>query len=1038
MIEQEERRQMQASKLINELRNIPFKSLQYLLLKNYLDPTFETVLSELSQQKQKAEASRNFRQIQSISLLSEFFKISRDKGVDNALWGVNHDKSALVNLIPHNVKRALSKIKKNSKNQDISKEIHQIKELLNTAEIQKIPIVLGECQYYLGTLLSRQNDNKAENIEQAISCYCLAQKVLTKNSFPLYWAQIQNDLGVAYFDRLVGDPSENINKAFLCYVRALRVRTRKALPYLWAQTKHNQGLAFRTLAKLTNNYSSTMDASIRCFRNALKFRTQEKFPIDWAKTTYNLAFSYSEATSRDRGKNIEDAITCLHEAERVYTRKFFKLDWSMLQNILGNSYQQRIVGVREKNLDAAIKCYKKALGIRTADNFPILRSNTLLNLGIAYLDHIYKNQVTHQEKAIECYQEAILLRNGEANPFYQATLLHNFSLIYKDRIKGIPSENLGKALELATSALNILQETPWLIDKVRIKETIGHIYNKFYSITGDAAAFERATSYYKEALYLKTPDAFPSDSRSIYIELGNLYIQNKDYLEAFRVFESAEAADKNATNNAILDQSIKHEFTFGSQLYFNASWCLAKLGRYKDSLEWLEKGKCRSLSEVIALSRFQEAITTPQLKVKCEALLGKLNALRTQRISTCSNADELRKTWNKLKDLVSTFYPDFDSETQTLETVSCILQDESVAIIEYNITKWGTVVFILFKKEGSVQVETKFVEEFTLSKLEAITVEWFKKYKKFKHSRYPTKIEITAWGNYISNLVQLRLSKLLPPIITRKSAIDACKLRRFILIPHLSLHLFPLHLFCDYTADGKEQEYSVSYAPSLTILSNIQKDRSAFFDNFLGIPGIKEDTETGEVSKISRYFESKARIFSISEFGIPVLLNELKKYGYLHFSCHGEFCINDPYKSCLLWNHNEDFDEEKVSFGNSSLLPGQCKILELIDIFTKVKLNKTRLVVLSACESGVSDIANGTDELLSFPAGFLYAGASSVVSTLWKVNSRATRRFMITFYENLRKMSAPEALILAQTNLKKTKRFRSPSYWGAFYLTGQP
>jgi CHAT domain-containing protein len=132
-----------------------------------------------------------------------------------------------------------------------------------------------------------------------------------------------------------------------------------------------------------------------------------------------------------------------------------------------------------------------------------------------------------------------------------------------------------------------------------------------------------------------------------------------------------------------------------------------------------------------------------------------------------------------------------------------------------------------------------------------------------------------------------------------------------------------------------------------------------------------------------------------------------------------------------------------------------------------------RLVTLSACETGLIDFRNTSDEYIGLPSGFLYAGASSVISSLWTVNDLSTAFLMIQFYQNLQAtQSVTVALNQAQLwmrNLTKkelqewisenkisldatvkiklrrwlhkmpddAKPFESPFYWAAFCAIGQ-
>src|SRR5205807_4161983 len=67
----------------------------------------------------------------------------------------------------------------------------------------------------------------------------------------------------------------------------------------------------------------------------------------------------------------------------------------------------------------------------------------------------------------------------------------------------------------------------------------------------------------------------------------------------------------------------------------------------------------------------------------------------------------------------------------------------------------------------------------------------------------------------------------------------------------------------------------------------------------------------------------------------------------------------------------------------------------------EVDLSTARLVTLSACETGISDVLQGSaEEYVGIPAGFLLAGAPCVVSSLWAVSDLSTALLMERFYQN--------------------------------------
>jgi hypothetical protein len=120
-----------------------------------------------------------------------------------------------------------------------------------------------------------------------------------------------------------------------------------------------------------------------------------------------------------------------------------------------------------------------------------------------------------------------------------------------------------------------------------------------------------------------------------------------------------------------------------------------------------------------------------------------------------------------------------------------------------------------------------------------------------------------------------------------------------------------------------------------------------------------------------------------------------------HFSCHGGFNPDNPLESALFLANKEP--------------------LTLGEIF-ELRLNKCRLITLSACETGMIDLNSISDEYIGLPSGFLFAGSPSVVSSLWTVDDLSTSFLMIKLYEILfdenQQVSVPVALKQAQNWLQ--------------------
>ncbi|HJZ83718.1 MAG TPA: tetratricopeptide repeat protein [Polyangia bacterium] len=101
-------------------------------------------------------------------------------------------------------------------------------------------------------------------------------------------------------------------------------------------------------------------------------------------------------------------------------------------------------------------------------------------------------------------------------------------------------------------------------------------------------------------------------------------------------------------------------------------------------------------------------------------------------------------------------------------------------------------------------------------------------------------------------------------------------------------------------------------------------------------------------------------------------------------------------------------------------------------------LRGTRLVVLSACETGVGDVRNG-EGVYGLRRALVIAGAETLVMSLWKVDDQATRNLMVDFYKRLQAGAGrAEALRQARLALLARKETAHPYYWASFILSGEP
>ncbi len=250
----------------------------------------------------------------------------------------------------------------------------------------------------------------------------------------------------------------------------------------------------------------------------------------------------------------------------------------------------------------------------------------------------------------------------------------------------------------------------------------------------------------------------------------------------------------------------------------------------------------------------------------------------------------------------------------------------------------------------------------------------------------------------IDNLAQLLQMAELVALIPEKC-------QRLILIPHLYLHLLPLHALGDLFSRFPK---GVQYAPSCQLLrvtqrrGQLQRQQPR---NFFAIQNPTEDLSYTdlEVASVAKLFQPQTKVLAKMAARKSLLKAEkLGSYNHHHFSCHGFFDPNNPKLSALIL---ADAIVTAPATGSES------RYLELRDgrkadieqcltwgEIAELDLRQTRLVVLSACETGLTKLNLSGEEYIGLPSALIIAGATNAIVTLWRVNDLATAFFTIQFY----------------------------------------
>lgn len=174
------------------------------------------------------------------------------------------------------------------------------------------------------------------------------------------------------------------------------------------------------------------------------------------------------------------------------------------------------------------------------------------------------------------------------------------------------------------------------------------------------------------------------------------------------------------------------------------------------------------------------------------------------------------------------------------------------------------------------------------------------------------------------------------------------------------------------------------------------------------------------------------------------LLNNPK---VLHFATHGFFTPTQESDGTSSLTQNESAASQNPLLRTGLLLTGAGDLLNktnfnynldngILTAYEAMNLNldQTELVVLSACETGLGELAVG-EGVYGLQRAFLVAGARSLIMSMFKVDDIATQKLMVTFYRKwIATGKMRESFIAAKKEIRT--EYRDPIYWGAFIMIG--
>ncbi len=461
-----------------------------------------------------------------------------------------------------------------------------------------VPEVVAELQSRLGTALrNRLHRNQARAYEDAIAAYTAALQIYLADRYPHQFATTQNNLGVGYQERIVGDQQDNLKKAIACCETALKVgNLQNRFPEDWATIQNDLGTMYQDY--MVGERQDHLEKAITCFEAALQVYTRDVFPEDWATIQHHLGIAYHDRILGERQDNLGHSIACYEDALQIRTREASPEDWAATQNNLGISYLKQAIACQEISLDVhsrsafsedyslsqqssddsqerqpylekSIVCNEAALQFFTLDTSPKQWASLQYNLGIAYQNRIAGDQCDNLERSIACYEAALQVYTPETFSDEWADTQNNLGTAYLARRLGERRDNLERSIACYEAALLVstLQTNPegW----ANIQYNLGNVYqNRIAGKRRDN--MERAIAYYEAALQVHRRDALPLEWAITQHNLGVVYenrIEGEKRANLERAITCYEAALQVHTLDAFPERYAMTQNTLGVVYY---------------------------------------------------------------------------------------------------------------------------------------------------------------------------------------------------------------------------------------------------------------------------------------------------------------------------------------------------------------------------------------------------------------------------------------------------------------------------------------
>ncbi len=663
----------------------------------------------------------------------------------------------------------------------------------------------------------------------------------------------------------------------------------------------------------------------------------------------------------------------------------------------------------------ALSFYQESLAIAKKIGDVNGEGMALGNIGIVYHD------LGQVQKALSYYQKALVIKRKIGDVNGEGSVLVNIGSVY---------HGLGqyqKALSFHQKGLVIKRKIGDVNGEGDTLVNIGFAYH-------DLGQVQKALSYYQESLAIQRKIGSVKGEGTVLNNIGNALLCTGKPVKAEIHLESAIEAWESIRGQV---KTGKERTGFQSTLpdvYGNLAAARLVQGDHQGAFEAVERGRAKSFLDLLG-TRGAGARRSKKKTVQIAGVEKQLSGLRERHVKLASSpaGAKTRSTRKAVNQQISAL------DKQRLELIDQLRRTDpelgSLTVVDppnlkeiQSLLPDGTA-FVEYFHLGEHIVSSKNQDKLWIFVVHAgglhfKAVDVSKSYLEKALEKYA---KLIAYGSSDPKAVEAAGTKLhkwlIEPIEPILQLTDS---QTLVIVPWGPMFKIPFAALAPKRGKPLGAKKNIVMAPSAGVYRYLAKKRSSGRENIMAIGNPKTamtplpgaEKEAGDVATLF----GKSAIYTKSKATEGLIKKDYAALGrpdVIHLACHGIFNERVPQLSHLALTPDQKND-------------GKLEMHELFDLDWR----GVSLVTMSACSSGKGKLGAG-DDLVGLTRGFMFAGAPSILCSLWDVDDEATRVLMVSFYKNyIGGMSKPEALRKAQISMMNNKKWSHPYYWSAFVLFG--